>query len=225
MVEDDKKVAGFLQMGLEEEHYAVDICRNGGDALYYASINEYDVIILDIMLPGRDGFSVCRQLREKSILTPVIMLTARDSIEDKVTGLAGGADDYLTKPFSFEELLARIKALLRRNQEYKKDKTGSLKAGRLELEPFKREVTLDGKKIELTGKEYALLEYLLRNKGRSVSQSMIIDHVWDMNYDGDRNIVNVYINRLREKIDRFADRKLIHTVRGYGYKIEETDEI
>lgn len=221
IVEDDKKVGRFLQRGLEEEHYAVDLVRSGNDGLHYASITEYDVIILDIMLPGMDGVTVCRELREKSVLTPIIMLTARDSIEDKIDGLSKGADDYLTKPFSFEELLARIRALMRRNQDYK---TGTLTAGELELDPFKRQVTLQGKPVELTGKEYSMLEYLLRNKGRVLSPAKIIEHVWSMADVGDRNILNVYINRLREKIDRAAGQSLIHTVRGYGYKIDDSHE-
>jgi DNA-binding response OmpR family regulator len=222
IVEDDIKVGRFLRRGLEEEHYAVDVCRTGNDALYYARINSYDVIILDIMLPGKDGFTVCRELREQAVLTPILMLTARDSIEDKVQGLSEGADDYLTKPFSFVELLARLRALMRRNQEYK---SGSLKAGNLELSPLDRQVTMEGQRIELTGKEYALLEFLLRNKGRVLSPTMIIEHVWSMNYEGDRNIVNVYINRLREKIARLDETKLIYTVRGYGYKIDDSDEV
>jgi DNA-binding response OmpR family regulator len=221
IVEDDKKVAGFLQKGLEEEHYAVDVCRNGHDALYFAMTNEYDVIILDLMLPGKDGITVCRELRKKDVLTPIIMLTARDSVEDKVDGLSEGADDYLTKPFSFEELLARVRALMRRSQAYK---TGTLKAGPLELDPFERKVILKGKLVELTGKEYSLLEYLLRNKGRVLSPSKIIEHVWDMDSVGDRNILNVYINHLREKIDKSAGINLIQTVRGFGYKIEMTNE-
>lgn len=222
IVEDDKKVGAFLQKGLREEHYAVDVCRNGEDAVYYAQINTYDVIILDIMLPGKDGFTVCRELRQSSILTPIVMLTAKDTIEDKVCGLSEGADDYLTKPFSFAELLARIHALLRRNQDYR---TKILRAGDLELDPVRHLVTRSGKKINLTGKEYALLEYLIRNRGRIVTQSMIIEHVWDMNYDGTSNVVNVYINHLRKKIDEDSDVKLIHTSRGHGYKIDENQEI
>jgi len=222
IVEDDKKVGAFLQKGLREEHYAVDVCRNGADALYIAQVNTYDVIILDIMLPGKDGFTVCREMRQNSIPTPIIMLTAKDSIEDKVIGLSEGADDYLTKPFSFEELLARIRALLRRSQDYK---TKVLKAGDLEMDPLRHLVSRSGKKINLTGKEYALLEYLLRNKGRVVTQSMIIEHVWDMNYEGISNVVNVYVNHLRKKIDKNAKVKLIHTIRGHGYKIDENQEI
>ena len=193
IVEDDKKVGGFLKRGLQEEQYAVDVCRNGIDALYMAQLNPYDVIILDIMLPGMDGFTVCREMRQ-------------------VTGLSEGADDYLTKPFSFDELLARIRALLRRSQDYK---TKQLKAGDLELDPLRRTVTRSGEKIDLTGKEYALLEYLLRNRGR------ILNHVWDMDYMGSSNIVNVYINHLRNKIDKDFDIKLIQTVRGHGFRIDE----
>jgi len=218
VVEDDKKVGRFLEKGLQEEQYAVDICRDGADALYFAQTNTYDVIILDIMLPGKDGFTICREMRENSILTPVIMLTAKDTVEDKVSGLSEGADDYLTKPFSFEELLARIRALLRRNQDYK---TKVLKAGDLEMDPVRRLVTRAGKRIILTGKEYALLEYLLRNKGRIVTPVMILGHVWDMDYDGISNIVNVYINHLRNKIDKDSSTKLIKTIRGHGYQIDE----
>jgi DNA-binding response OmpR family regulator len=218
VVEDDKKVAAFLQKGLREEQYAVDVCRNGEDAAYEVQIHPYDVIILDIMLPGKDGFTICGELRENNVLTPILMLTAKDSLEDKVIGLSEGADDYLTKPFSFEELLARIRALLRRSQDYK---TGLLKAADLELDPLRHTVQRAGKSITLSGKEYALLEYLLRNKGIIVSQSKIIDHVWDRNYDGTSNLINVYINHLREKIDKDAKVKLIKTVRGQGYKIDE----
>ncbi|MGD2296012.1 MAG: response regulator transcription factor [Candidatus Aminicenantes bacterium] len=218
VVEDDKKVAAFLQKGLREEQYAVDVCYDGEDAVYEAQTIPYDVIILDIMLPKKDGFTICKELRENKVLTPILMLTAKDSLDDKVTGLSEGADDYLTKPFSFEELLARIRALLRRSQEYK---TGILKAGDLELDPLKRTVRKAGTPVALTGKEYALLEYLLRNKGRIVSQSKIIEHVWDRNYDGASNIVNVHINHLREKIDKDSQVKLIRTVRGQGYTIDE----
>jgi len=218
VVEDDKKVAAFLQKGLREEQYAVDVCRDGEDAVYEAQVHPYDVIILDIMLPGKDGFTICKELRENNVLTPILMLTAKDSLEDKVIGLSEGADDYLTKPFSFEELLARIRALLRRSQDYK---TGILKVGDLELDPLRRTVQRAGTPITLSGKEFALLEYLLRNKGIILSQSKIIDHVWDRNYDGTSNLINVYINHLREKIDKDAEVKLIKTVRGQGYKIDE----
>ena len=222
IVEDDRKVGAFLEKGLKEENYAVDLCRNGDEALYETQINSYDVIILDIMLPGEDGFTICRKLRERSILTPIIMLTAKDTLEDKITGLTEGADDYLTKPFSFEELLARIRALFRRNQDYK---TGKLTVGDLVLDPIRRTVARAGKSILLSGKEYALLEYLMRNKGRILSQSMIIEHVWDRNYDGASNVVNVYINHLRDKIDKNNEIKLIETIRGHGYKIDDNKDL
>jgi len=222
IVEDDRKVGAFLQKGLREEQYAVDVCRDGEEALEWASINSYDVIVLDIMLPKKDGFAVCRELRQKGVLTPILMLTAKDSVEDKVSGLTEGADDYLTKPFSFEELLARIRALLRRTQDYK---TKALRVGDLELDPIKRQATRAGKQIPLSGKEYALLEYLMRNKGRVVTESMIVEHVWDMNYEGTSNIVNVYINYLRKKIDSEFEVKLVRTIRGHGYTIDENREI
>jgi two-component system copper resistance phosphate regulon response regulator CusR len=222
IVEDDKKVGAFLEKGLKEEQYAVDICRDGEEAMELAVLNPYDAIVLDIMLPKKDGFAVCRDLRQRGLLTPILMLTAKDTVEDKVAGLSEGADDYLTKPFSFEELLARIRALLRRSQDYK---TKVLKIGDLELDPARRQATRSGKKIPLTGKEYALLEYMMRNKGRILTESMIIEHVWDMNYEGTSNIVNVYINYLRKKIDEGAPVKLIQTVRGYGYTIDESREV
>ena len=218
IVEDDRKVAAFLQKGLREEQYAVDVCRDGEEGLNLASINSYDIIILDIMLPKRDGFSICRDLRRNSVLTPILMLTAKDSTEDKITGLTEGADDYLTKPFSFEELLARLRALLRRSQDYQ---IPALRAGDLILDQRRRQAEREGKRIPLTGKEYALLEYLMRNKGRIVTESMIIEHVWDMNYEGTSNVVNVYINYLRKKIDEGFAVKRILTVRGHGFTIDE----
>ena len=222
IVEDDRKVGAFLQKGLKEEQYAVDVCRDGEEAVDWASINSSDVIVLDIMLPKKDGFAVCRELRQKGMLTPILMLTAKDSVEDKVSGLTEGADDYLTKPFSFEELLARIRALLRRTQDYK---TKVLRVGDLEMDTAKRQAIRAGKQIPLSGKEYALLEYLMRNKGRVVTESMIVEHVWDMNYEGTSNIVNVYINYLRKKIDSEFEVKLVRTIRGHGYTIDESREI
>ena len=218
VIEDDKKVASFIKRGLKEENYAVDVSHNGEDKLYLSRINEYDIIILDIMLPGKDGFQVCKELRRSHVSIPIIMLTARDSIEDKVKGLDGGADDYLTKPFAFEELLARIRALLRRNQD---NKINTLKVADLELNPVTHEVTRGREKINLTAREYALLEYLIRNKGKVMKETMIIEHVWDMNFDPFSNIVNVYIHHLREKIDRRFQKKLIHTIRGVGYILKE----
>lgn len=219
IVEDDRKVANFLKQGFKEELYAADVCHDGEEALYFAGVNQYDLIVLDVMLPKKNGFEVCRELRRQSIHTPILMLTARGQVGDKVRGLQEGADDYLTKPFAFEELLARVQALLRRTQDYK---ANTMRVGDLELNPVSRKVSRDGKTITLTGKEYALLEYLLRNKGRIITQSMIIEHVWDMNYEGMSNVVNVYINHLRDKIDKGFPVKYIHTLRGMGYKIDET---
>jgi DNA-binding response OmpR family regulator len=220
VIEDDKKVAGFLKKGLKEESHTVDVCIDGEEGCEYAESEDYDIIILDVMLPKKDGLQVCRELRQKSVLTPIIMLTARDAVEDKVIGLQDGADDYLTKPFSFQELLARIQSLQRRSHDYI-TKTNSLKVKDLELNLVSHKVTRAGKKITLTGKEYALLEYLMRNKGRIITQSMIIDKVWDMNLETASNVVSVFINHLREKIDKGFDIKLIHTVRGMGYQIDE----
>ncbi len=221
IVEDDKKIAGFIKKGLAEEHYAVDVFYDGEEGAYWAQVNDYDLIILDIMLPGKDGIEVCKEIRNKNIVTPIIMLTAKDALENKIKGLDAGADDYLTKPFSFEELLARVRALFRRTQKYK---TKTLKAADLELDFVNRKVTRAGKNITLTGKEYALLEYLMRNNGRIVTETMIIEHVWDMDFDSLTNVANVYIHHLRQKIDRNFDKKLIHTIRGVGYIMKEDDE-
>ncbi len=221
LIEDDKKIAAFIKKGLEEEHYAVDVFHNGEDGAYWATVNDYDLIILDIMLPKKNGIEICNEIRHKNILTPILMLTAKTSVGDRVKGLDTGADDYLTKPFAFEELFARVRSLLRRNQAYK---TKTLKIADLELDPASRKVSRAGKKIALTGKEYALLEYLMRNKGRVLTETMIIDHVWDMNFDPESNIVNVYIHHLREKVDRGFGKKLIHTIRSLGYTITDEDE-
>ncbi|MGE5340910.1 MAG: response regulator transcription factor [Candidatus Omnitrophota bacterium] len=222
IVEDDKKVAGFLKRGLKEEHYLVDVCHDGEEGLNVVQTNEYDLILLDVMLPKKDGFTFCQEIRRLAILTPVLMLTARDHLDDKIKGLQDGADDYLTKPFAFEELLARIKALLRRSQKYK---STLLKVGNLELDPVSRKITREEKPIVLTGKEYALLEYLMQNKGRVITHSMLADHVWDTDFDGLSNVVNVYINHLREKVDKGFSKKYIHTIRGVGYKIDENFEV
>jgi len=218
VVEDDGKVAGFLKKGLEEEHYAVDLAGDGEEGGYLAAVNEYDAIILDVMLPVKSGLEVLAGIRKQKNHTPVLMLTARDAVDDKVKGLEAGADDYLTKPFSFEELLARLRALLRRTHSYGER---VFKVADLELEPSARRVSRAGKEIELTGKEYALLEYFMRNAGRILTETQIIEHVWDMNYDGMANTVNVYIHHLRNKIDRAHDIKLLHTIRSRGYVMKE----
>lgn len=218
VAEDDKSLASVIKKSLKEEQYSVDLCFDGEEALNLAEVNSYDLILLDIMLPKKNGFAVCRELRKNSVMAPIMMLTAKSSVEDRVKGLHEGADDYLTKPFALEELLARVQALFRRNQEYK---NACLKVGDLTLDPSSREITREGKAITLTGKEYALLEYLMRNKGRVIPHSRILEHVWDMNYDGLSNIVNVYINYLREKIDKDYSEKYIQTIRGVGFKIDE----
>jgi len=221
VAEDDKGLAVFLKKALKEEQYSVDICHDGEEALFLAESNPYDLVILDIMLPLKNGFAVCRQLRDQGIAVPILMLTARSQVKDRVRGLEEGADDYLSKPFAIQELMARIRALLRRNQDYK-DKV--LKVGDLQLDPASRKVTREGRSIALTGKEYALLEYLMRNRGKVLPHTAILEHIWDMNYDGLSNIVNVYINYLREKVDKGFPCRYIHTVRGVGYKIDEIPE-
>jgi len=218
IVEDEKKVAGFLKKGLQEERYTVDVAYDGEEALAQAEMNHYDLIILDIMLPKKDGMEVLNQLRAHRISTPILMLTAKDSLQDKVQGLDSGADDYLTKPFAFAELLARIRALLRRG---KPASEVSLKAADLILDPAMHKVQRAGKPIELTSKEYALLEYLLRNKGQVLTRALISEHVWGYRFDTGTNIVDVYVNYLRNKIDSDFDKKLIHTVRGVGYALKE----
>ena len=218
VVEDDGKVAGFLKKGLEEERYAVDLAGDGEEGAYLAAVNEYDAIILDVMLPVKSGLEVLAGIRKQKNHTPVLMLTARDAVDDKVKGLEAGADDYLTKPFSFDELLARLRALLRRTHSYGER---VFRVADLELEPSARRVSRAGREIELTGKEYALLEYFMRNAGRILTETQIIEHVWDMNYDGMANTVNVYIHHLRNKIDRAHDIKLLHTIRSRGYVMKE----
>ncbi len=221
VIEDDKKVASFIKKGLKEENYAVDVFYNGKDGAYWAKENDYDLIVLDIMLPEKNGLEVCRELRTKNINTPIIMLTVKDTVEDKIKGLDEGADDYLPKPFAFEEFLARVRALLKRTQKYK---TKTLKVADLELDPVARKVTRAGKEITLTGKEYALLEYMMRNEGKVLTEVMLIEHIWDMNFDPLTNVVNVYIHHLRQKIDKGFEKKLIHTIRGSGYVIKEGDK-
>jgi len=219
LVEDDRKVAAFIQKGLREEGYAVDLSHDGEDGAHWAMENEYDLVILDLMLPTMDGLSICRRLREGENNTSVLMLTARDHNDDVVRGLDAGADDYLTKPFSFEVLLARVRALLRRSRGYR---SAALRVADLEMDPSTRRVTRAGAEIQLTGKEYALLEYFMRNPGVVLSESRIIEHVWDMNYDSLTNTVNVYIHHLRNKIER-EGRRLIHTIRGAGYMLSDRE--
>jgi len=219
VVEDEERVAHFIQKGLKEEGHAIDLSFDGEDGEFLAEVNDYDLIILDLMLPKKSGITVCRELRDRGIATPVLMLTARDSVEDKVRGLDAGADDYLAKPFAFEELLARVRALLRRRSE---SKSPTLKIADLELDPISRRVTRGGKAIRLTTKEYALLEYLLRNPRKVLSRTLIGEHVWDMNFDPESNVIDVYVSHLRSKVDKGFEVALIHTLRGQGYIL--TDE-
>ena len=219
IVEDEKKIANYLKKGLEQESFAVDVAYDGKYGYDLASIESYDLIILDLMLPGMDGLEICRRLRDNNIHLPVLMLTARGKIEDKVTGLNTGADDYLAKPFAFEELLARIKALTRRPREALPT---ILKTGNLTLDTNSYEVTRSEKEITLSKKEFSLLSYLLRNKGKVVTKGQIISKVWDFDADVLPNTVEVYIGYLRSKIDKpfGKNNQLIQTVRGFGYKIE-----
>ena len=218
IVEDEKKIASLIKRGLKEEGYASDIAQDGVEGEFFATTNEYDVIILDVMLPKTDGITLCKSLRSRKISTPIIMVTAKDAVSDKVKGLDSGADDYITKPFAFEELLARIRALMRKRENPAANK---LKVDGLELDLLAHEVARDGKKIELTSKEYALLEYLMRNPGVVVTRTMVAEHVWDINFDSDTNIIDVYINYLRKKIDDGFKKDLIQTIRGRGYTIKE----
>ncbi|MCI0485742.1 MAG: response regulator transcription factor [Blastocatellia bacterium] len=214
LAEDEPRVARFIAKGLREQSYAVDLAPDGEEALYKASISEYDLIILDVMLPLKNGFHVCKELRDQSIRTPVLMLTARDAVEDRVIGLDFGADDYLCKPFDFKELLARVRALLRRAKELRPE---ILQAADLKLNTANHLVTRGDRKINLTAKEYALLEFFILREGKVVGRDEIAEHVWDENFDPFSNIIDVYVRRLRKKIDEGFDRPLIHTRRGEGY--------
>lgn len=218
LVEDDARIAAFVAKGLRENAYAVDVAADGEEALFQASVNAYDVIILDVMLPVRDGFAVCRRLREEKIRTPVLMLTARDAVEDKIAGLDFGADDYLTKPFEFRELLARMRALLRRGAEIRPPK---INVADLEIDTAAQRVRRGGREIFLTTKEYALLEYLARERGKVLGREAIAEHVWDENFDVFSNLIDVYIRRLRSKMDEGFGVQLIHTRRGAGYVLDE----
>jgi len=218
VAEDDVKMAGLLKRGLEEEGYAVDVAQSGDEAVWAGTENVYDAILLDVMLPDLDGLEVCRRLRTANRWAPVMMLTARDAVPDRVAGLDAGADDYLTKPFSFSELLARLRALMRRGPA---ERPAVLRVDDLSLDPATRVVTRDAVPIELTPKEFALLEYLLRHPGEVLSRSRLIEHVWDFAYDGDSNVVDVYVRYLREKVDRPFGRRSIETVRGAGYRLRQ----
>lgn len=218
IVEDEKKVAAFIKKGLEEETYAVDVAYDGEDGLHMGLENQYDLIILDLMLPVINGLEVLSRLRENKVDTPILLLTAKDSVEDKVTGLNTGADDYLTKPFAFSELLARIRVLLRRGKAETKT---VLQIKGLTLDLVSHKVKRNEEEIELTGKEYSLLEYFMRNQGKVLTRTMIAEHVWDYNFDTFTNVIDVYVNHLRKKIDKGYPEKLLHTLRGVGYIMKE----
>jgi len=218
LVEDDAVIASSLSKGLREEAYAVDVATDGDAAVSQAAINPYDAIVLDVMLPKRDGFAVCRELRQRGLTTPVLMLTARDAVRDRITGLDTGADDYLTKPFEFGELLARLRALLRRGPALAPT---VLRVADLEVDTRAQRAMRAGREVALTTREYALLEFLARNAGRVVGRAEISDHVWDDNYDPVSNLIESYINRLRRKLDAPGLPPLIHTRRGAGYVLAE----
>ncbi len=217
VVEDERKVASFLRQGLQEEGHAVETAADGAAALDMILEGPgYDLVVLDVMLPKRDGFEVLKTLRQRHVQTPVLVLTARDAVSDKVVGLDLGADDYLTKPFAFDEVLARVRALLRRGAG---QRTPVLRLADLALDPATRTVTRDGRRITLTTREYALLEYFLRNAGRVLTRPMIAQHVWGLDFDPESNIIDVYVGYLRRKIDGEGERRLLHTVRGAGYML------
>jgi len=221
LVEDEVRMAQAIKRGLRQAAYAVDVARDGEDALYQASINDYDAVILDVMIPKRNGFEVCRELHAQGSRIPVLMLTARDAVEDRIGGLDTGADDYLTKPFEFGELLARLRALLRRGKELRPT---IIEVGGLESDTWGQRVKRNGKPIELTTKEYMLLEYLARNAGKVVGREEISEHVWDDTFDPFSKLIEVYINRLRRKVDEPFGVPLIHTRRGAGYVLRAPPE-
>jgi two-component system, OmpR family, response regulator len=218
VVEDDARMAELLRRGLQEEGYAVDVASTGEEGVWLGTENDYDAVVLDVMLPDGDGFEVCRRLRQADRWAPVMMLTARDAVLDRVAGLDAGADDYLTKPFSFQELFARVRALVRRGVG---ERPTVLEVGNLRLDPATRRVHRGDEELSLTAKEAALLEYLLRHPGEVLTRAQIIEHVWDFAYDGGSNVVDVYVRYLREKVDRPFGHRSIETVRGAGYRLRE----
>jgi len=218
LVEDESRIADFIRKGLSECGYAVDVAHDGEEALDWADVAEFDIVVLDVMLPVRDGIEVCRELRGRGVQTPVLMLTARDAIEDRVRGLDSGADDYLVKPFAFAELLARLRALARRERSAL---GARLQLADLVLDTTTREVFRQGRAIGLTSKEYALLEYLMRHPNQVLTRTMIAEHVWNYDFDNATNVIDVHIRNLRRKMDDSFPDKLIHTIRGAGYRISE----
>ncbi len=220
VVEDERRLSNTVKQGLVEEGFAVDQAFDGEEGLYLSESEDYDAVILDLMLPKIGGVEICRQLRKKGIKTPILMLTAKDQLEDKVTGLDAGADDYITKPFAFIELKSRLQAILRRSYD---QKDPVIQVEDLTLDPLKHLVKRDNKSIKLTPKEFAILELLLRHKDEIVTRTQIVDHVWDYNFDSMSNVVDVFIATLRKKIDGNFSKKLIHTLHGVGYKVSETE--
>ena len=216
VVEDEHKLAGVLKRGLEEHGYAVDLAYDGEDGLHLAEIEPYDLVVLDVMLPRLDGYTVCRRLRAARRNVPVLMLTARDAVDDRVAGLDSGADDYLVKPFAFRELLARVRALLRRDSL---SRDPVLRVGDLEVDTVTREIRRGGRPIELTSKEYAILEYFVRNPNRVLTRTQIAEHIWDYNFVAMSNVVDVYVGLLRRKLGDNGESRLLHTVRGTGYQL------
>jgi len=221
LVEDEPNAARMLAKGLREHTYAVDVASDGASAVYQASVNDYDLVILDVMLPLKDGFEVCRELRAEGLTIPILMLTARDAVQDRIAGLDSGADDYLTKPFDFHELLARLRALLRRGPALRSE---TIEIADLSIDTRSRQVRRGGRQIELTAKEYALLEYLARRAGEVVSRAEIAEHVWEENFDPFSNLIEVYVQRLRRKIDEGYALKLLRTRRGEGYVLTSATE-
>ncbi len=218
LVEDERRLSNVIKKGLEEDGFAVDTAFDGEEGQYLAESESYDLIILDVMLPEADGITVCKNIRKKGRKTPILMLTAKSTIENKVIGLDNGADDYMTKPFSFLELRSRIRALIRRTG---RDATTTLTIADLAVDPLKHTAQRSGKRITLTPKEFAILEFLLHHKNEVVTRTMITEHVWDYNFDGMSNVVDVFLANLRKKIDKNTSKKLIHTIHGVGYKISE----
>jgi two-component system OmpR family response regulator len=217
VVEDETKMAALIRRALEREGYAVDVANTGQDAVWLGTENDYDAVVLDVMIPAPDGFEVCRQMRAAGRWAPILLLTARDSVDDRVTGLDAGADDYLPKPFSFAELYARLRALTRRGS---RERPSVLVVGDLVLDPAAHSVTRAGKSIDVSPKEFALLELFMRHPGEVISRTQILEHVWDFAYDGTSNVVDVYVRYLREKVDRPFDRSSLETVRGVGYRLK-----
>ena len=220
LIEDEKQLANIVKKGLEEEGYSVDVAHDGEEGLYMVENYPSDVVILDIMLPLLDGISILSSMRKKGIKTPVLLLTAKDTITDKIKGLDSGADDYLTKPFEFGELLARIRALIRRKADIKDT---LIRIGDLEINTANREIKRGGKTIQLSAKEYAMLQYMAYNKDKIVSRTDLIEHIYDENFDVNSNVLDVYVNFLRNKIDKGFKKKMIHTVRGAGYILKEKE--